>query len=201
MKFTILGLTTLLLILFLGTSDPAFAQRRPGGGPPAGTSRGGPPAGIPAGAGIDGGLSTASKRSGGRSDQGLGTASENSDGRSNAGLDRARMGGTFPSDDNINRYRGIARRLGTTPEALRERFLSASADNPDLKFGLFVAANVLAQNLGTRYPKVTTEAILLGLQNGDNLGQTLRMLGVGEFEVKEAPRAAERLIKESQKQN
>ncbi|CAN5695064.1 hypothetical protein BH24ACI3_BH24ACI3_09410 [soil metagenome] len=190
------------LLIFTGVVSDANAQgRRPAGaGPPAGTPRGGgPPAGIPAGGGVDRGIGTASQRSGGRSDQGLGRASTNSGGRSDAGLNRARNDVEMPSSGELNRYRGIANRFNTSPEEMRDRYLSAAALNPDLKFGQFVAAHVVASNLSARYPNVSAPAILSGLSSGNNLGQTLRMLGVGENDVREAPKTASRQIRESRK--
>lgn len=199
MKLRMLFALAVAAFLMLVGTLSVDAQGRRGGGPPSGVPRGGgPPAGIPSG-GIDRGLGTASDRSNGRSDSGLGRASENSSGRSDTGLDRARTGRNYPSDNELNRFRGIARRFDTTPEEMRERFLEANKANPDLNFGRFVAANVIADNLGQRYPNVTTEAILDRMAQGDSLGQALRMLGVGEVDVKEAPKAADRQIRESRK--
>jgi hypothetical protein len=203
-------LAAVIVLLIGGLVNSANAQGRPGGagppagtpqggGPPAGIPRGGPPASIPTGGGVDRGIGTASQRSGGRSDSGLGTASANSGGRSDTGLDRARMGGNAPSDRELNRYQGIARRFNTTPEVLRDRFLSASLDNPDLTFGQFVAAHVVADNLNSRYPKVSADNILLGLQGGTNLGLTLRNLGVSNSDARNARRTAERQIRESRR--
>lgn len=117
------------------------------------------------------------------------------------GLDRARANGAPENGSNeLRRYTGISRKLETTPEELRASYEGALAANPDLKWGQFVAANVVADNLGGRYPNITSAAILEGLANGDSLGRTLKNLGLGEEQAEEAEKAAKREIKESRKQ-
>jgi hypothetical protein len=107
------------------------------------------------------------------------------------------LSASAPKDSvNLKAFRGIARRLNTTPEALQSAFERARQTNPKLSRGNFIAANVLADNLGGRHPNVTTAAILAGLQNGNSLGETLQSLGLDKKEVKEARRAADRRIKD-----
>ena len=201
-NFVTVAVFSLSFVLF--ASADISAQGR-GGGRPAGVgggNGGGRPAGVgqPGGIGVDRGLGTASSRSGRRSDDGLGTASTRSGGRSDAGLDRARTGGAPERGSNeLRRYTGISRKLGTTPEALRASYEAAIAANPDLKWGQFVAANMIADNLGTRYPNITSAAILTGLQNGDSIGETLERLGLGEAQAELAEKEAKREIKASKK--
>jgi hypothetical protein len=83
---------------------------------------------------------------------------------------------------------------------LRSGYQAALKTNPDLKFGQYVAANRIAKNLGSRNPKVTTDAILLGLASGKSIGQTLQGLGVSSNEAKDAVKMADREIKESKRQ-
>ena len=117
------------------------------------------------------------------------------------GLERARANGAPQNgSDGLRRYTGISKKLGTTPEELRASYDAALAANPDLKWGHFVSANVVADNLGGRYPNITSAAILEGLANGDSLGRTLENLGLGEEQADEAEKAAKREIKESRKQ-
>lgn len=201
----------LVSFLCIALAGAVFAQGRgaggrggppPGvGGPPPGV--GGPPAGIrggpPAGVGVDRGLGTASERSGGRSDRGLGTASENSRGRSDEGLARARAARLEEADEELDDHPGIPRTLGMSARDLRAGYEAALATNPNLKFGQFVAATRLGQNLGAKYPNVTTDAILHGLANGRSIGRTLQDLGVSEREAKQGKKRAEREIKESKK--
>ena len=194
-------LLAIAIILTLVCADAAFAQGRGGGGGrPSGAGGGRPStAGPPAGIGVDRGLGTARGRSNGRSDTGLGNASTRSGGRSDDGLGRARGRSTMPDNEELRRYTGISKKLGTTPEALRSQFDAALAANPDLTWGKFVSANVVANNLSRRFPAITSTAILAGLQSGDSLGETLQNLGLGEKQAEEVEKAAKREIKESKK--
>lgn len=182
-----------------GGGRPAGAGGGGGGGRPAGV---GQPGGMgqPSGVGVDRGLGTSGTRSGGRADDGRGNASTRSNGRSDAGLDRARAGGAPErNSDELRRYTGISKKLDMTPDALRTSYEAALAANPDLTWGQFVAANVVADNLGTRFPNITSAAILTGLQNGDSIGETLEKLGLGEEQAELAEKEAKREIKASKK--
>ncbi|HCX30452.1 MAG TPA: hypothetical protein DHU55_11905 [Blastocatellia bacterium] len=150
---------------------------------------------------MDRGLGTASTRSNGRSDTGLGTASDRSNGRSDEGLNRARL-----ASDNLNRadqdlrdHPGIANTLHVNANDLRAGYQAALAINPNLKFGQYVAATRLAQNLGTRFPNVTRDEILAGLASGDSLGKTLQNLGLSSQEANAAKKQAEREIKQGRR--
>lgn len=192
------GLALACLLCIAVDSSISAQGRGRGGGRPAGV---GQPMGSP---GVDRGLGTASRRSDGRSDIGLGRASARSDGRSDAGIDRARAGrnnAASLSDTELNRYRGLSRRLGTTPAEMRARYAAALAVNPDLTHGQFVAAHVIADNFRTRHPQITSTAILAGLASGDSLGRTLRNLGLSKDQAKAAEKDAERRIKEAKSRN
>lgn len=167
----------------------------PGGGPPAGAGGGN---GAGNGGGVSGGLGTASTHSGGRSDSGLGTANDRSNGRSMTGIERAQNAQTrsaHTSDTDLNRYRGISKKLDMTPEELRAAYQQALLTDPDLTFGQFVAANVVADNLNSRYPNVTTSAILSAMANGSSLGSALHSLGVPKDESKTAEQDAKTRMK------
>jgi hypothetical protein len=101
--------------------------------------------------------------------------------------------------ENLKAFRGIAVKLNTTPAALQHAFENACAANPKLNRGNFIAANVLADNLGALHPSITTQAILSGLQDGRNMGQTLQSLGLSKGEAKQERRAADRDRKEADK--
>ena len=193
-KITFTGLFVIAALLLV-SADSAFAQGR-GRGNGGGSGNGG---------GGGRGLGTASTRSNGRSDTGLGTASTRSNGRSDDGLDRARLGrgnaAVRLSDNDLNRYRGLSRKLGTTPEEMRARYHAALAANPDLTYGQWVSANVVADNLGGRFPGITSSAILAGLANGDSLGRTLRNLGLSKDRAKQVERDAERRIDDARRRN
>ena len=145
-----------LLILGLVSAAAAQGRGRGGGG---GRSAGPPP-----------GLGTASHSSERRSDEGLARAGEKNNG--------------LPSNNELHRFNGIARKLNTTPQALETQFLAARTANPRLTFGQFVAANVVAHNLSARHPNITTASILAGLRSGKSLGQTLQSLGLSHREAK-----------------
>jgi hypothetical protein len=100
---------------------------------------------------------------------------------------------------NLRGFRGIAAQLNTTPEALEDAFEHAREANPKLSRGNFIAANVLADNLGPTHPNITTSAILSGLQSGKSVGQTLQSLGLSGSETKQARRAADRQAKDAEK--
>src|SRR5215207_8377460 len=174
----------LACLFVLGAHAAASAQGRSGGAPGRGGSPGGGPGnsgvGRPGGVGVDRGIGTSSDRSNGRADDGRATASENSRGRSDAGLERARLRreNSRRADEELRDHPGIAERLETPPGRLRDEYEAALATNPELKFGQFVAANVLARNLGARNPSITTAAILAGLSSGDSIGRTLQNLGL-----------------------
>jgi hypothetical protein len=97
-----------------------------------------------------------------------------------------------PKANGGDSFKGIATRLGTTSDALETAYQSAKQANPKLTRGQFVAANMVAHNLGSKNPAITTQAILSGLQSGKSLGQTLQGLGLSEKEAKEAEHQAKR---------
>jgi hypothetical protein len=192
-----------LLVLALGAAT-AFAQgkgRGGGVGGGRGSGGGGGVGGPPAGVGVDRGLGNASTRSKGRSDDGLSNASEKSNGRSDAGHDRARMASSRlrDADKELREHPNMARALNMNANNLRSDYQAALALNPELKFGQFVAATRLGQNLGRRSPNITRNAILTGLASGRSIGQTLQDLGLNDDEADEARKRVEREIKAAKK--
>jgi hypothetical protein len=188
-----------VLVLVLATG--AFAQGKGkggGGGRGGGSGNGGGP---PTGAGVDRGLGNASERSRGRSDDGLSNASTKSKGRSDDGLERARRASDNlrRADDDLRDHPGIPRTLKTNANDLRAGYQAALVTNPDLKFGNYVSATRLSQNLGGRHPNITRTAILDGLASGRSLGQTLQDLGLNGRESNDARKQVERELKEARK--
>jgi hypothetical protein len=100
---------------------------------------------------------------------------------------------------NLKGLRGVAAKLNTTPEALETAYEQDRAANPRLSRGNFIAANVLANDLGQKHPNITTPAILSGLERGENVGQTLQSLGLSASEAKQARRAADREAEDGEK--
>src|SRR5215213_5347457 len=151
--------TASLCVLVLLLATGAFAQgkgRGGGGGSGGGSGHGGGP---PAGVGVDRGVGNASSRSGGRSDDGLNNASNKSNGRSDAGLERARKASSNMrrADDDLRDHPRLPRALHTNANDLRAGYEAALLTNPDLKFGNYVSATRLAQNLGSRHPNITRD--------------------------------------------
>ena len=189
----------LLCFVALSLATAAYGQGRSGGAGRGSGGGQGNAGGPPAGVGVDRGLGNASGRSNGRSDDGLGTASDRSNGRSDAGLDRARMAADnrHEADKELREHPGVANTLHVNANDLREGYQAALAINPSLKFGQYVAATRLEQNLHARFPDVTRTNILAGLANGDSLGRTLRNLGLSSDEANAAKKQAEREMKEA----
>ena len=106
---------------------------------------------------------------------------------------------TAPNTPRPMSFKGIANKLGTTSDMLESAYQTALAANPKLTRGQFVAANVLAKNLGDKNPAITTQAILDGLKSGKSIGQTLQALGVKAKDAGDAQRTANREIQQSQK--
>jgi hypothetical protein len=188
-----------LLILVLVTGVFAQGKGRGGGGGKGsggGSSKAGGP---PPGTGVDRGLGNASSRSGGRSDDGLNNASDKSNGRSTAGLERARQANLRRADDDLRDHPRLPRALHTNANDLRDGYQAALLSNPDLSFGNYVSATRLGQNLNRRFPNVTRDAILGGLESGRSLGQTLQDLGLNDREAKEARKQADAEIKAARK--
>ena len=184
-----------LLVLVLATGAFAQGKGRGGGGGKGGggSNAGGPPA--------DRGPGNASNKSGGRSDDGLNNASTKSNGRSDAGLERSRRASSNlrRADDDLRNHPGIPRALHTNANDLRAGYQSALTVNPDLTFGNYVAATRLGQNLGSRHPNITRDAILSGLASGRSMGRTLQDLGLSERDSNDARRRVDDEIKKAKK--
>jgi hypothetical protein len=191
--------SVLVCMFVVSLSATTFGQGRGRGGGVGGGrgSGGGPPSGV----GVDRGLGNASVKSKGRSDDGLANASERSNGRSDAGLDRARLAAENRrrAEKDLRENPGITHTLHVSANDLRSGYQAALVTNPNLKFGQYVAATRLGQNLHARFPNVTRNAILSGLASGHSLGQTLQSLGLSSHEANEAKKQAERDIKNTRK--
>jgi len=169
-----------------------------GGGRGSGSGHaGGPPPGV----GVERGIGNSSVHSEGRSDKGRENASVKSGGRSDAGLERARIASSHlrDADRELRDHPNMARHLNLNANDLRAGYQNALLTNPELKFGHYVSATRVSQNLGSRHPNITRNAILGGLASGRSLGQTLQDLGLSDREANDVRRRAEREIKEAKK--
>lgn len=197
-RFEKMFYAAMVCLFVISLTATAFGQGKGrGGGGGRGSGGGGSHAGgPPAGVGVDRGLGNASDRSKGRSDDGLGNASSRSNGRSDAGLDRARRAAENrrQAEKELRQHPGIANALHVNANDLRNGYQAALTTNPNLKFGQYVAATRLEQNLNSRFPNVTRNAILAGLASGNSLGRTLQNLGLSSRGANEAKKRAEREI-------
>lgn len=189
----------LLMFALIGAASEVSAQGRSGGGRgnSGNSGAGSGNSGGSQGGGVDRGLGTASDRSNGRSDTGMGTASTNSNGRSDAGIERARLmrENNNHAEREINDNPRLQDETKMNANDLRDGYQAALASNPNLKFGQYVAAQMIARNLGARNPNVTSAAILGGLADGDSIGKTLKSLGVSGDEAKRAEKGAKDRMK------
>ena len=96
-------------------------------------------------------------------------------------------------------FSAIAEKLGTTPQALETAYQAALKANPKLTRGQFIAANVVAHNLGAKNPAITTQAILDRLKSDKSIGQTLRSLGLSDKAADEAEQAADKEAQEAER--
>jgi len=188
-----------LLVITLSLSVMAQGKGRGGGGGGGRGSGSGNAGGPPPGVGVERGIGNSSVHSEGRSDKGRENASVKSGGRSDAGLERARLASSRlrDADRDLRDHPNMARRLHLNANDLRAGYQNALLTNPDLKFGHYVSATRVSQNLGSRHPRITREAILGGLASGRSLGQTLQDLGLSDREANDVRRRAEREIKEA----
>jgi len=102
---------------------------------------------------------------------------------------------THMSKPTGSSFRGVAKKLDTTPEAMQTAYSAAKAANPKLTHGQFIAANMLAHNLGDKNSSITTDAILDGLKSGKSIGQTLQGLGLSATDAKAAERQADKDVR------
>lgn len=116
------------------------------------------------------------------------------------GLGSYTPGAAQQTAGHLERFRGPAIRLKTTPEVLEAAFELSRRTNPGLTHGQFTAANMLARNLRPRHANITTQAILSGLQGGKSIGQTLQGLGLSNSEAKQAKKDADYWAKEANRE-
>jgi hypothetical protein len=92
--------------------------------------------------------------------------------------EKAREKAARLADKDLNRYKGLSKKLGTTPEEMRARYQAALLQNPNLTYGNFVSSHMVADNIGDRYPGVSSAAILDRMAKGRSLGQAMQDLKV-----------------------
>lgn len=99
--------------------------------------------------------------------------------------DKNKGKGSGKNDDGLsgrdNRYKGLSKKLGMSPEAVRDWYELEKTRNPDLNYGRFVAANMISKNARK---KVSTDDILEGLRRGDSIGQVLQRSGWSDRDIR-----------------
>jgi hypothetical protein len=110
---------------------------------------------------------------------------------------RIRENNRRQAEKELREHPDMPARLSTTADELREGYHEALFHNLFLTFDQYVAATRLAANLAPTHPNVTHVKILDGLAAHQSIERTLRDLGLGKEEAKEAERRVQREIKES----
>lgn len=97
------------------------------------------------------------------------------------------------------RYQALASKLGySSATAMRTAYQkavqAAQQQGHKLTFGQFVAAHMIAKNLGAR-DHFTAQDLLSRLEGGQSMGRALKSLGVSRSDVKAAEKAAKQKMK------
>jgi len=123
-------------------------------------------------------------------------------GRSGDDMDRAGKANEHAEEvaEELSERHGMANGMSMSASQLLSGYQAALATNPKLKFGQFVAATTIAQNLWMSNPNITTNAILQGLASGKSLSQTLQGFGLSATQAKAAEETAEKEIGESKRE-
>ena len=120
----------------------------------------------------------AKDKSNGKSDStGTITVDNNSTGvvTANDGKGKGKSG---KSKGNANRFNGLSKKTGASPEALDAWYERERLANPNLNHGRFTAAQMVGRN-----HNIPPQAILDGMRNGDSMGQVLRRRGLTDAQI------------------
>jgi hypothetical protein len=100
--------------------------------------------------------------------------------------------GAASSGGSDNRYKGLSKKLGMSQDEVRNWYESERKRNPDLNYGRFVAANMIAKNRDG----ISANRILDGLRNGDSIGQTLQREGWSERRIEDERKRIKKMMKD-----
>lgn len=92
-----------------------------------------------------------------------------------------------------NRYEGLSRKTGMSSQSLRKWYESQRELNPDLTYGQFVAANMIARN----HQGISAQTILNGLENGSSIGQVLQDQGWNKNQIKSERKRIKKNVKDA----
>jgi hypothetical protein len=154
MKKNLIGLILGLGLIFAVSAD-AFAQGRGRGGGGNGNGRG------------NSGNQTTVIRGNSKNDDLNRSDRKDNDNRKN-------------TNAGNNRYEGLSRKMGMSSQSLRKWYESERALNPNLTYGQFVAANMIARN----HDGISAQTILNGLGSGRSIGQVLQDQGWNQKRIK-----------------
>jgi hypothetical protein len=90
-----------------------------------------------------------------------------------------------------NRYEGLSRKTGMSSQSLRKWYESERELNPNLTYGQFVAANMIAGN----HKGISAQSILNGLGNGSSIGQVLQDQGWNENQIRSERKRIKKNVK------
>lgn len=182
----------LVFVFVLGMETVASLQGRGGGGQGMGRPGGGPgSSGVP-------GDRSAARPDRGNANGNYNAPPDNANGRPRRGHDNGN-GNSNGTRDNTNltpRFEALYTRLGYSSASALQTAYEASG----VKFGQFVAARVISNNLSATHPTVTSDAIISGIKSGKTLIQTLEDLGLTESEARAAERDARKALKPPKQQ-
>lgn len=136
--------------------------------------------------GNKGGSSSSQGKSGSsKSDGGLWDGGDDKGGKGKKNASRS-------SGGSDNRYKGLSKKLGMSQDEVRDWYESERKRNPDLNYGRFVAANMIAKNRDG----ISANRILDGLRDGNSIGQTLQRAGWSEKRIEEERRRLRKVMKD-----
>ena len=95
-------------------------------------------------------------------------------------------------NNSNNRYNGLSRKTGMSSVSLQKWYESQRALNPNLTYGQFVAANMIARN----HPGISAQTILDGLGSGRSIGQVLHGQGWNESRIKSERKRIKKNVKD-----
>ena len=158
-------IATASMLILLGLSVGSFAQGKgKGNGGGKGNSQS-----------ASKGNSNGKGKSGGSNDT-TGTITVGGD--STATTNGKGKGSNGKSNGNANKFNGLSKKTGASPEALDAWYERERLTNPNLNHGRFTAAQMVGRN-----HNIPPQAILDGMRNGDSMGQVLRRRGLDDKQI------------------
>jgi len=175
-----------VLALFISLSTDAFAQGK-GKGNSGGKGKEKAPS-TPQGRGNDDFWE-------GQDEKGKSKSSGQESRHKKSGVDSPQ--GNKQANKMEHRYENLGRKLNMSSSEARAWYERESALNPNLTYGNFVAANMIARN----HQGISAQQILNGMRSGRSLGQTMKDLGVNDREIRKDKKRVKDDLKKHRKEN